>query len=175
MDIKPIGTERQVRPVLLLALGLALAAGIVVPTGLRLYDRHEDEVTGRLKAVAERVNDPAGARQLELGQCPDQTFLVRCLLVATEPDELAARYRTELSSVAGSSAASTCSDLPAGWNGMPLDATRLRSCLVRIDQGRHAVLISIDSETRRVRDPDSAASHSGTGIIAGSRVRIEST
>ena len=128
---------RRVRPVIPMvgAVLVAVAAGLVLAgkMGEAATERARDHMIG----IAARINDPPGLVTRSRSDCPDQLSLVRCLTATQEPDALAATYQRALSRAAGTDAALMCTTLPYGQ--------RPRSCLVRIDDGGHAVLVSIDS------------------------------
>jgi hypothetical protein len=149
-------SPRRVRPVIPLtgALIIMLTVGALAIDHLVRQRSTHDRYT--MVAVAATINDPRGLTTRNRGACPDQTFLIRCLEATQDPDTLAAHYRDALSASAGRSARAHCETLDVG--------KRPRSCLVRIDDGQHAVLVSIDS--RRVG--------TSTGFtLSGSVVRID--
>ena len=131
-----------------MVLGVQLVSYLAAQRSARTHDR--------MVAIAATVNDPDGLITRSRGRCPDQTILIRCLEGAQDPDVLTAGYQTALSAAAGRPAAAHCETLQAG--------SRPTSCLVRIDEGDHAVLVSIDA--RRVDAP-----HGFT--LSGSVVRID--
>lgn len=112
---------------------------------------------GRMIAVALRMDDPAGLLARDRATCFGDA-IVRCLEGEQDPYSLAASYRTALSQAAGRAAGLRCDTLP------PRDGRQLRSCLVRVDDGSHAVLVSIDS--RPVRAPEGIT-------LSGSNIAVE--
>jgi hypothetical protein len=146
----------RLRPAVPLAGALLVATALGVQLAGQLAEQHATGIRDRMVAIAEAMDDPDGLLTLSRGTCPDQTSLIRCLEGVPDPDVLAAGYRTRLSAAAGRTAAAHCETVQAGG--------RLRSCVVRIDEGDHAVMVSID--TRRVGTPQSFTR-------SGSVVRID--
>jgi hypothetical protein len=129
----------------LLALAAVVVAVIGWPVVAYLVQTHEQQVADRFRSIAGQVADPAGAtvRPAHVGAvCTPAPEFVRCVHSSSEdPDAIAAHYRDELSRVAARPASMTCSTLPSR-------SVRARDCLVRIDQGHHAVLILVRSGVR---------------------------
>jgi hypothetical protein len=149
----------RIRPAIPVAGVVCVAAAL----GLRLaglVSAHEAErLQGHMVAVAAKLDDPAGLLTRPRRTCSSQEHLVRCLEGDQDPDTLAAGYQRALSSVAGRPAELRCETLRFGER-------RPRSCLVRLDDGAHAVLVSIDSR----------AIHTPLGItLSGSDVRVDAT
>lgn len=135
---------------------LAVVASGLAVTGI--VHARDVRQARRMAAIARNVQDPPGLVALPRGACPSQDALVSCMIGTQTPDTLTAIYRQALTRAAGQAATSSCVTLPHGPGS--------RSCLVRIDSGDHAVLISIDSNYAR----------SGTALAAaGSRVRIDAS
>jgi len=147
----------RIRPVVPI-VGVAV---IVVASGLRLggyvSSRATERDESRMIAIAAHLDDPAGLTTRRRVTCPDVTTVVRCLEGDQDPDTLAAAYRAALSTAAGRPAALQCETTRVADR-------RPRNCLVRVDDGDHAVLISVSSRAVRT----------ATGItLSGSDVRVD--
>ena len=149
-------TSTRVRPVIPL-VGAVIVLGAL---GLRLADHASAQAAShareRMTVVATRIDDPTGLVTRGRRDCPGQEDLVRCLQGPQAPDDLAAVYQAALSRAAGRTATVQCTTLPFG--------ARPRDCLVRIDEGAHAVLVSITSRPLKT---------TGSMIMSGSTVRID--
>jgi len=146
---------RRVRPVIPVVGAVAVTGAVGLLLAGKVGDVATERARDRMVGIAVRINDPAGLVTRSRTDCPDQLSLVRCLTAAEDPAALAATYQRALSRAAGRDASLTCTTLPYGL--------RPRSCLVRIDDGGHAVIVSVYSDVVPGPVPS----------LSGSVVRIE--
>jgi hypothetical protein len=130
----------RTHPAYLLALVLVLVAALAWPVVRHAQAQRESRLTARMWSLGERVSDPGGLTLKRRGQCPDTTHLVRCLHSPDDAEAVSQHYLRALTRVAGQ-AGQSCSTLTSR-------SVTTRHCLVRMDVGKHAVLISVDSGVR---------------------------
>jgi len=148
---------RRLRPAFVVA-GVLLVGGAA---GLRvagLVAEHRDgDLRRDLLAATAGLQDPAGLTTLPPGACGGSTPPVRCLAATQGPDALVTAYRGALARATTRGATSECTSDPQGRPH--------RSCLVRVMDGDHAVMIWIEDRTVRT----------GVGRVraAGSLIRVD--
>jgi hypothetical protein len=151
--------SRKVHPAFLTALAVTTLLAVLVPTGMQVAQARTQQAVERMQNIAARIQDPPNVHYLSRGDCPDQTYLVRCMKSPDEPERLGDQMLTALTAVAGR-------HRPALRCDTDLRHTGISSCLVRIDDGPHAVLISINLDGHMV---------TGKFVITGSQIRIDAT
>ena len=117
----------------------AVLLAVAVPAVGHLRESRERAAVERMTAIAERVRPPVDLQPLRLHQDCHGDGMVRCGWTADrDVDGLAQVIRTDLTERAGRQARLECSALRSRV------AAGLRSCLVQVTEGQHAVTIFVD-------------------------------
>lgn len=144
------------RAPLRIALVATLLTAVAAPVGITQAHAQEQRMTRDMRDIARRMQDPPDTETRPSNQCPDQSFLVRCLHSDRDADAVAQDYRRALSEAAGQPADFRCNTLPS--------QVQARMCFVRLLQGDHGVVVIADTDVVRT---------DGKPRAAGSRVKID--
>jgi hypothetical protein len=119
--------------------GLSAVAFPLIGHAQELADRH---AAARMALIAAAIPDPADAVTAPAGTCHGDG-IHRCLRTPRTPDAVLADYVAALAAVTDEPLSTQCDSFPARVPSEP----GLRSCVARVLDGDHAVLVSVDSTT----------------------------